>query len=215
MKKILIVDDDAELRSHLCEVLEGEGYRTESAASGKEALCKCRGEEFDVVLLDFMMPKMTGSDLLTELRRQHPRSKVIMITAFATVENAVDAVRKGASDYLSKPFKIPQLFTTIRRVLEEARFEEGAKTLELDRVVNSIASPIRRNILKLLQGGTPVRLMEITRSLGIEDHTKVVFHLKMLKEAGIVEQNEDKSYLLTDEGEKAFLCLKTMEQLLP
>ena len=211
MKKILIVDDDAEFRSHLLGVLKEEGFETDSAASAKEALAKNETKEFDVVLLDFMMPKMTGIDALQEIRRQRPKTKVIMITAFATVENAVDAVRKGASDYISKPFKIRELLTTIRRVLEEAKFEEGIEKLDLDQALGSIASPIRRNILKLLQAAKQMRLMEITRELGIEDHTKVVFHLRILKESGIVVQDDKKTYSLTREGMKTLDCLKTME----
>ena len=214
MKKILIVDDDAEFRSHLIDVLREEGYETDSVSSAKDALAKNQAVTYDVVLLDLMMPGMSGSDALLEIRKRHPRTKVIMITAFATVENAVDAIRRGASDYISKPFKIQELLTTIRRVLEEARFEEGMKKLNFEQVLKSVASPIRRKILKLLRAGGPLRLMEITRELGIEDHTKVVFHLRILKEAGSIEQDEEKSYLLTSEGVKTLDCLKTMEQTL-
>lgn len=214
MKKILIVDDDAEFRSHLIEVLREEGYETDSVSSAKDALAKNQAATYDVVLLDLMMPGMSGSDALLEIRKRHPRTKVIMITAFATVENAVDAIRRGASDYISKPFKIHDLLTTIRRVLEEARFEEGMKKLNFEQVLRSVASPIRRKILKLLHAGGRLRLMEITRELGIEDHTKVVFHLRILKEAGSIEQDEEKSYLLTSEGVKTLDCLKTMEQTL-
>lgn len=214
MKKILIVDDDAEFRSHLIEVLREEGYETDSVSSAKDALAKNQAATYDVVLLDLMMPGMSGSDALMEIRKRHPRTKVIMITAFATVENAVDAIRRGASDYISKPFKIHDLLTTIRRVLEEARFEEGMKKLNFEQVLRSVASPIRRKILKLLHAGGRLRLMEITRELGIEDHTKVVFHLRILKEAGSIEQDEEKSYLLTSEGVKTLDCLKTMEQTL-
>ncbi|HSQ78504.1 MAG TPA: response regulator [Nitrospirota bacterium] len=214
MKKILIVDDDAEFRSHLIGILKDEGYQTDSASSAKEALVKNEAQEFDVVLLDFMMPKLSGIDALMELRKKRLKTKVIMITAFATVESAVDAIRKGASDYLSKPFKIPELLTTIRRVIEEAKFEESIKKQDFDRALGSIASPIRRNILKLLRARGNSRLMEITRELGIDDHTKVVFHLKILKEAGIVEQDGEKSYSLTQDGMKTLDCLKTMENML-
>lgn len=214
MKKILVVDDDAEFRSHVIDVLKGEGYQTDSASSAKEAIAKNEAQEFDVVLLDYMMPKKSGIDALLEMRKHRPKTKVIMITAFATVENAVDAIRKGASDYISKPFKILELLTTIRRVLEETKFEESIKKLDFDQALSSIASPIRRNILKLLHAREQMRLMEITRELGIEDHTKVVFHLKILKEAGILEQDDEKNYSLTKEGMKTLDCLKTIETML-
>ena len=214
MKKILIVDDDKEISSHLAELLKSEGYHVEVAATAKEAIEKAGAQEIDVVLLDFMMPKMSGLDALPEIRRARPRAKMIMMTAFATVENAVNAIKGGASDYISKPFKIEELLTAIRRVLEEASFEEGMKKVSVDCTLSSLASPIRRNILKLLRIRGAMRLMEITRELGIEDHTKVVFHLKILKEAGIMEQDHDKSYSLTSEGTKTLDCLRTIENYL-
>jgi FixJ family two-component response regulator len=162
-----------------------------------------------------MMPKMNGIDSLLTLRRLRPNTKVIMITAFATVENAVDAIRKGASDYIAKPFKIEALLTTIRRVLEEARFEVCVNNMDLDRTLGSLANPIRRNIIKLLHARENMRLMEITRELGIDDHTKVLFHLKLLKEAGIVQQGREKSYSLTKEGTKTIDCLRMLESYLP
>lgn len=215
MKKILIVDDDAEFRLNLTEVLTGAGYRTESAASAQEAIVKSEAEEFDIILLDFMMPKMNGIDSLLTLRRLRPKAKVIMITAFATVENAVDAIKKGASDYIAKPFKIEALLTTLRRVLEEARFEVCVNNPDLDRTLSSLANPIRRNIIKLLHARENMRLMEITRELGIDDHTKVLFHLKLLKEAGIIEQDKEKSYSLAKEGTRTIACLRMLENYFP
>ena len=214
MKKILIVDDNAEFRSHLMEVLGDSGYVTGSAASAKEAYEQLRSTPFDLVLLDFMMPKQTGIEALAEMKRLCPKIKVIMITAFASIENAIDAVRKGVSDYISKPFKIDDLLLTIRRVLEEATFEAGMKKLDLDTTLSTLANPIRRKILALLQDREDLHLMEITRELNIEDHTKVVFHLRMLKEAGIITQGQGKNYLLSTEGRRLFECLKTLERYL-
>ncbi len=214
MKKILIVDDDMELKEHLAEVLRGDGYQTKSASSAKEAYEKLRLEEFDIVLLDYMMPKKSGIDTLIEIRGLRPKAKVVMITAFASIENAIEAIKKGASDYISKPFKIDNLLLTIRRVLEEAKFEEGIKKLDIDRTLSTLANPIRRNILKMLRDRDDIHLMEITRELGIDDHTKVVFHLKMLKEADIIDQNQGRAYFLTKEGLRMIECLKTLEQYL-
>lgn len=214
MKKILIVDDDSEFRSHLIDILLGEGYETDSASSAKEALEKGQTQIFDVVLMDFMMPRMSGIDALQQMLKQQPKTKVIMITAFASVENAVDAIKRGACDYISKPFKVHDFLTTIRRVIEEAKFEDRVEKLDQDKAFNAIASPIRRNILKLLNDTGAMRLMEITRELYIEDHTKVIFHLKMLKEAGIIEQNQEKSYGLSEAGKNVINCLKKMERVL-
>ena len=214
MKKILVVDDDAEFRGHLVEVLAGAGYQPECAASAIEACKKLSDQEFDIVLLDYMMPKKSGIDALFEIKRLRPKIKVIMITAFASIENAIDAIKKGASDYISKPFKIDNLLLTIRRILEESKFEEKIKELDMDRTLSTLANPIRRSILKLLRDRENTHLMEITRELGIEDHTKVVFHLKMLKEAEIIGQSQGRTYFLTPEGRRMIECLKTLEQYL-
>ncbi len=214
MKKILIVDDDAELRSTLTEILGEAGYRIDKAASGREALDKIHSADFDIILLDLMMPGMNGMEVLSEVRKTRPRIKVIIITAFATVNNAVDAIKKGASDYISKPFKIEELLAIVRRVIEEARFENGIRKLDLENTLNSLSNPIRRDILQLLHIRHEMRLMEITRKLDIEDHTKVVFHLKLLKESGIIKQNKEKSYFLTKEGEKMIELLKFLDSYL-
>lgn len=214
MKKVLIVDDDAEFRKHLTEVLEEAGYQTTCAASALEAYDKLGFEKFDIGLVDFMMPKKSGIDALFDMKRLQPKIKLIMITAFASIDNAVEAIKRGASDYIAKPFKIETLLLSIRRVLEEARFEEGIKILDIDRTLSTLASPIRRNILKLMREREKIHFMEITRDLGIEDHTKVFFHLKVLKAAGIIDQGNGRAYFLSKEGMRMIECLKMLEQYL-
>ncbi|HET7318738.1 MAG TPA: response regulator [Nitrospirota bacterium] len=215
MAKILIVDDDKEIRANLAEIMADAGYETQQAASGRDAVEKAANDDFDVVLLDLVMPKMSGSDVLGELKRVSPRSKVIMITAFATIENAVDAVKRGASDYLTKPFKIDDILMRVRRVLEEARVDVSAEKRELDCTMSALSNPIRRTIMRLLTQRNSMRLMELVRELGIEDHTKVIFHLKILREAGMVQQDRDKSYSLMQEGVKALDCLNVLEKYFP
>jgi DNA-binding NtrC family response regulator len=211
MIKILVVDDDTELRANLSEVLQGAGYETFEATSGQEACDVARTGDFDIVLLDLMMPRMSGMDVLGEMKKISPRSKVVMITAFATVGNAVEAIKKGASDYIAKPFKINELLITVRRVIEEASFEREVKNLDLDFVLSSLSNPIRRHIVMLLHERTTMRLMELTRALDVEDHTKVLFHLKSLRESDLIEQNPDKSYGLTKEGLRAVECLSVIK----
>jgi len=121
---VLIVDDDAEFRSNLTEVLTGAGYLTDNAASANETIEKIGAMDIDIRLLNFLMPKMCGIEALLAMKRLQPKTKVIMITAFASVENAIGAIKEGASDYVSKLVKINALMTTIRRILKEAKFEE-------------------------------------------------------------------------------------------
>lgn len=213
MKKILIIDDDSELRDNICEILQDAGYQTDTADCGAHALKKDIGS-FDVILLDLIMPGMSGMDVLTELKKRTPNAKIIMITAFATVDNAVAAIKRGAHDYIAKPFKIEELLIAVKMALEESRFEEEIHQMDLDYTLSSLANPLRRKIIRLLKTRKGMRLMELTRELGVNDHTKVVFHLRTLKESDIILQNKEKIYTLTREGERLLDCLNILESYL-
>ncbi|MCL4537589.1 MAG: response regulator [Nitrospirae bacterium] len=208
-RKILIVDDEEVIRTNLSELLKENGYFTDAAVSGRQAIERVTYGDFDIVLLDLMMPVMDGMETLKEIKKIRPKTKVIMITAFATVENAVDAIKNGANDYIPKPYIANELLSTIRRVIEEARFEENLKKLKIEETLFFLSSPIRRNILVLLYSRGSLRLMDITRKLEIDDHTKVMFHLKTLREYGMIDQGE-KSYFLTKEGEEIVEFLKIL-----
>ncbi|MFU8856834.1 MAG: sigma-54-dependent transcriptional regulator, partial [Deferrisomatales bacterium] len=122
--RVLVVDDDRDLQENIQEILAGAGFGVTLASRADEALEILRKEPFDVVLLDLMMPGMGGMEALPLIRRQAPRSRVVMITAFATVQSAVEAMRRGAEDYLVKPFRLDELTVAVRRCLESARFSE-------------------------------------------------------------------------------------------
>lgn len=209
-KKVLIIDDDDDLRSNLREVLRRQGHQVETASSGEAAIEKAAKTRFDLVLVDLIMPGMNGLEVLGELKKISPKSKIIMMTAFATIDNAVEAMKKGASDYLSKPFKIEDLDAAVKRTLAEASFDESAQQLGMDFTLLSLSNQIRRDIIRLLDLNKRMRLMEITRALDIEDHTKVVFHLKQLRDTGIIKQ-KNKMYYLTKEGERMRDCLKILK----
>ena len=210
MNSILIVDDDQDLRENLQEVLSGEGYDVATAKNGDEALDLVKDRDFDLILLDLVMPGLSGLETLSLLHRQRPQIRVVLVTAFSTVENAVEAMRRGADDYLTKPFKTEDLLTTVRRVLEEAKFKACKSILDMDGTFNSLANPIRRQILQLLGGDGRRRFMDVTRELDIDDHTKVNFHLKVLKENGLISQDEQKYYSLTAEGERVTQCMSVV-----
>jgi DNA-binding NtrC family response regulator len=214
LNQILIVDDDLELQEKLVEILIQANYQPDTAASVKEALEKIERKHYKIVLLDYMLPDVSGLEALSRLKRISPKTKVIMITAFASIENAVDAIKKGACEYVTKPFRIDELLSLIKQVLEELRFEEGIKKLQLDDTLNSLANSIRRKTIRMLQLQEQMRLMEITRELGIQDHTKVIFHLRSLRESGIIDQTETKSYFLTQAGKKIHECLSILDNYL-
>jgi len=114
-KKILIVDDEPEMRIAITEALKREGYQTESAENAPDALHRLEGEDFDLVISDVKMPKMSGQELLREIKEQSPSTLVIMMTAYGTIDNAVESMKQGAFDYLLKPFSIEILASTVNR----------------------------------------------------------------------------------------------------
>ncbi len=211
MKKILIVDDDMELGSHLVQIMTDAGYGYGRAASCAEALEMAAAGQYDAVLLDMVLPGGSGENCIAELKRRAPRIKIIVMTAFATIQNAVEAIRKGASDYLAKPFKIEELLTATRRALEEAGFERRGDKKDFHAILNSLASPVKADIIRLLQDMKKAKLGEIADALGIGDRAKVLFHLKKLNESGIVEVDTNHAYSLTIVGEIAVECMKVLE----
>jgi len=210
MSKILVVDDDQELRENIVEILKAEDFDVRTAANGEEALDLLSETGFDLVLLDLIMPKMGGMDVLSLIKRQHPGVKVIMITAYSTVDNAVEAMKKGADDYITKPFKINDLSMAVKKNLAEAEFLACKTFLNMDNTFSCLANSMRRQILLLVNQEGKIRFMDITRKLGIADHTKVNFHLKVLKEANLIEQDSKKLYLIAEEGKKVLDCLNVV-----
>ncbi|MBI3794342.1 MAG: sigma-54-dependent Fis family transcriptional regulator [Nitrospinae bacterium] len=117
MAKILVVDDDPNMRVSLCEALARCGYDVESAPDAVTALRQIETKDYRVVITDIRMPGRSGLELLDDVKASRPETSVILITAYGTVETAVEAIRKGADDYLLKPFGVDVLNDTIRRIL--------------------------------------------------------------------------------------------------
>ena len=208
MLEVMVVDDDQDLREGVAEVLGGAGFAVTQASRGKEALEYLAQKNFDLILLDLVMPGMGGLELLGHIRDKAPRMPIIMITAFASVDNAVAAMRQGASDYVTKPFRVDGLLASVGRVLEEARFESCRTSLDLDTVLSCLSNPLRREILAHVEESGSLRFMDICRKLGLEDHTKMNFHLKILKEADFLTQDANKLYLLTSLGTQVLGCVR-------
>jgi DNA-binding NtrC family response regulator len=119
--RILVVDDDRTSCLLLAEILGAEGYDVVTAQSAEEALQLCEQTEFDLVLSDIRMVEMDGLGLLRHLKSKHPDQVVILVTGFASVETAIEAIQAGAFDYVSKPFKLDEMKLTVRRALEHWR----------------------------------------------------------------------------------------------
>jgi DNA-binding NtrC family response regulator len=129
-KSILVVDDDELMRSFLRTVLEEEGHHTDEAKNGQEGLAKLLAGEFDLVITDLRMPGLSGLDLMREGKKEKPDVRWIIVTAFGSIGNAVEAMKAGASDYLTKPFHNPdELRHVIRRVLREMESDQTISLL--------------------------------------------------------------------------------------
>jgi NtrC-family two-component system response regulator AlgB len=119
MARLLIVDDEKNIRAHLATFFESLGHRVSIAESGQRALALLSAEDrFDLVLTDYRMAEMNGLELLHDLKRRDPDALVVLMTAYATVQNAVAAMRAGAYDYLTKPFSLDQIQHVVERALE-------------------------------------------------------------------------------------------------
>jgi DNA-binding NtrC family response regulator len=134
--KLLIVDDEDAIAAHLAESMEVAGYEVRFERSPRAALDSLAGFPADLALLDVRMPDMNGIDLLAEFRRIDPHLPVIVMTGFASIEDAVEAMRRGAFDYIEKPFRIERLLTLAERALEaqELRREVARLKDELERL---------------------------------------------------------------------------------
>src|SRR5512147_1356648 len=111
---ILIIDDEAAIRESLSTLLELEGYEVESAETGELGLARLGNRPFDLVLLDFALPDRNGAEILRDIRERDAQLAVIMITAYGTVENAVQAMQAGAVNFIQKPWDNEKLLADIR-----------------------------------------------------------------------------------------------------
>lgn len=116
---ILIVDDEQNLRETLAIILRDEGFQVYSAANPSEALAYLRQRSFDVMFLDIRMPEKSGLDLLPEIRQIHPRMPILILTAYASLDSAIEAMRKGANDYLFKPINPIDILHRVEAILSK------------------------------------------------------------------------------------------------
>ena len=130
MAKILIIDDEKAICNTLKDILTYEKYEVEIANDGAEGIKKAETGNFDLVLSDIKMPKMDGIEVLVKLQELHPDLPVVMISGHGTIETAVDALKKGAYDYISKPPDLNRLLVTVRNALDRSSLITETKTLK-------------------------------------------------------------------------------------
>jgi DNA-binding response OmpR family regulator len=162
--RILVVDDDAVFREELAELLRDDGHAVAVAPSVPKALEFLEHDEVDLVLTDLKMPRQGGLDLLREVRARWPRTLVVVVTGYATVETALDAMKLGAFDYVRKPFRIEQVRDTLRLAAQEHEFESPREAYrDPVREARALAADGRHEVLFL---GDPAPAPEPHLSVG-------------------------------------------------
>lgn len=162
-KQILVVDDERGMRDLLEIMLTREGYGVTVAESGKKALALLASKHFDLVLCDIRLGDLSGLDVLHEARKLDPPPVVVMISAYATTETAVEAMNQGAFDYIPKPFDNEELKATVKNALERKTIEQDkkaldselARTVQFGRIVGS--SPAMNKVFEVIRQAAPTR----------------------------------------------------------
>ena len=135
--KILIVDDEEGIREILSRYLSKQGYAVVTAQNGKEGIETFKKEEFDLVISDIRMPEMDGVAFLNLIKKSDPDVEVIMVTAYETMESAIESLRKGAYDYIIKPFSIEKIAITVEKALEKRQLKEKIALYEISKAIHS------------------------------------------------------------------------------
>jgi len=138
--RILIVDDDENIRRVLAAILEDKGYRIDTAGTASDAIKRTQTEFFNLALIDIRLPDMEGIDLLGRIKETTPRMRKIVITGYPTLQNAVEAVNRGADAYIMKPFDVERVLTIIG---EQLKKQEQDKKYSQDRVAEFIETKVR------------------------------------------------------------------------
>jgi DNA-binding NarL/FixJ family response regulator len=172
MQKILIVDDEKDFRAIVKEILIDEEFSAAEASNGLNAIEIFKINSFDAVLLDLRMPGMDGIETLQELKKIDPHIPIIILTAFGDIPTAVEAVKQGAYDFITKPPEFDKLITIIKRAVEMRRPKMEAMKRE-----TPVLSNREKDILKWLKEGKGS--WDISRILHISRNT-VNFHIKNL-----------------------------------
>ncbi|MBN1225114.1 MAG: sigma-54-dependent Fis family transcriptional regulator [Candidatus Aminicenantes bacterium] len=161
--KIHIVDDEPIIHEVLHDLLTSEGYEVEISSTGEEAVKKYPDQKFDLTLLDLLMPGMDGIEVLKKLKKMNPSDVIIIITAYASIESAISAMKMGAFDYVQKPFKHDELLLAVQRAIAHKRLQEENLRLK-DELKNKFSfekiigkSEVMNSVFELIKASAPTR----------------------------------------------------------
>ena len=138
--RILIIDDDENIRKVLVTILEDEGYSVESVDTARKAIERTKRNFYNLALIDVRLPDMEGIELLTRMKDTTPKMRKIIITGYPTLQNAVEAVNKGADAYVMKPFDVEKV---LRQIKEQLKKQDEEKKYSQDKVAEFIEARVR------------------------------------------------------------------------
>jgi DNA-binding NtrC family response regulator len=140
LARILVVDDDESIRKTITPILEEKGYAVDTAKNGREAIEKSKAEFYNLALIDIRLPDMEGTRLLTAMRETTPRMVKIIVTGYPSLQNAIEAVNRGADAYILKPFNVEK---TLKLIDEQLRRQKNLRKLGEKRVMEFVETRVK------------------------------------------------------------------------
>ena len=204
--KILVVDDEKVIRDGCSRVLSGKGYDVITAENGQAALDILAKEPLDIILLDLKMPVMSGEEVLEITGEKYPDIPVIIITGHGTVDTAVECMKKGAYDFITKPFQIDQFLLIITRAAEKRNLEQKARQFEQENIRNLYDLNLEKSRLKTIINYMGNGVMVTNRNLEVVLHNPALMRLMEISEE--VENPAPISTIIHDES-----LINTLKQI--
>jgi DNA-binding NtrC family response regulator len=182
--QVLVVEDSKPLREMLVHVLKDDGTHVDSAKDGKEALERYYSAPYDLIITDLNMPEVTGTELIKKIREQDDLVEFIIITGYASLESAVEAIKAGAFDYITKPFKVEELQVAVRNVRDKVILKKKNKALveklssfyeEIDRYKYTKVTSWTEKIIKEIENLNRLRKEGLLKDDEFENFRKRIF----------------------------------------
>ncbi|MBZ0155284.1 MAG: sigma-54 dependent transcriptional regulator [Alphaproteobacteria bacterium] len=160
--KILIAEDEEITLKHLVYTLKKEGYEVVGVRNGREALDQVEGDHFDVLITDIKMPEMSGIELLEKVKEKHPEIEVLIITGYGSIGSAVEAIKKGAYEYITKPFDLDELIIKVKNIHER-------KLLRKENVALKAYFGMNRKVSLIARSGSMLKILEVIEGIHNSD----------------------------------------------
>ncbi|MBW1916049.1 MAG: response regulator, partial [Deltaproteobacteria bacterium] len=180
--RILVVDDEKVVRAGCDRVLTGKGYEVLAAENGKQAMDMLGSKPVDIILLDLKMPVMGGDEVLEKVGQEYPDIPVIIITGHGTIDTAVECMKKGAYDFITKPFQVDQFVITINRAADKRRLEQQARRFQEQNVRNLYDLNLEKSRLKTIINCMANGVMVTNRNMEIVLHNPALMRLLEISE---------------------------------